>query len=63
MLNEQMDDNSDGKLSKEEFKKFVMANPFVKASYQLKFTKDGDKDALPYHESGNLYFVYVSLHR
>eukprot|EP01095_Lingulamoeba_sp_RSL-Kostka_P011508 TRINITY_DN439_c0_g1_i1.p1 TRINITY_DN439_c0_g1~~TRINITY_DN439_c0_g1_i1.p1 ORF type:complete len:270 (-),score=116.78 TRINITY_DN439_c0_g1_i1:52-861(-) len=38
---DQMDDNQDGKLSKEEFKQFVRANPFVKASYQLKFTKDG----------------------
>jgi len=41
----EMDKSDNGKLTKEEFKEFVLANPFVKASYQLKFTKDSGQPA------------------
>ena len=49
----EMDKNNDGKLTKDEFKEFILANPFVKASYQLKFTKDGGKPA--YQDDGTYY--------
>lgn len=35
-----LDENEDGRLSREEFKRFVHANPFVKAEYKLNFTLD-----------------------
>mmetsp|Transcript_19481 Transcript_19481/g.74760 ORF Transcript_19481/g.74760 Transcript_19481/m.74760 type:complete len:290 (-) Transcript_19481:79-948(-) len=35
-----LDENDDGRLSRAEFKRFVYANPFVKAEYKLNFTLD-----------------------
>ena len=48
----EMDLDEDGKLTKEEFREFILANPFVKASYQLKFTRDGGQPA--YQDDGAL---------
>ena len=46
----EMDKDEDGKLTKDEFRDFVLAHPFVKASYQLKFTRDGGQPA--YQDDG-----------
>lgn len=50
----EMGKSVEGKLTKEDFSEFILANPFVKASYQLKFTKDGAQPA--YQDDGLLFF-------
>lgn len=55
----EMDKNVDGKLTKDEFCEFILANPFVKASYQLKFTKDGGQ---PTYQDDGLYLKIIFLY-
>ena len=56
---EEMDKSEDGRLTKDDFKEFILANPFVKASYQLKFTKDGCQPA--YQDDGEYTQTSFSL--
>lgn len=53
---DEMDKSEDGKLNREEFKEFLQAEPFVKASYQLKFTKDGCQ---PAYQDDGLYLIIL----
>eukprot|EP01104_Vermistella_antarctica_P008372 TRINITY_DN2087_c6_g1_i7.p1 TRINITY_DN2087_c6_g1~~TRINITY_DN2087_c6_g1_i7.p1 ORF type:complete len:306 (+),score=85.00 TRINITY_DN2087_c6_g1_i7:131-919(+) len=62
----EMDTDQDGKLSLEEFKEFIMASPFVKASYQLKFTSDLTDNDRPYLNtetlSAELLLSFLEVH-
>lgn len=53
----EMDSDGDNKLSKDEFREYIAAQPYVKASYQLKFTKEGLEHA--YQDDGSFLFIFI----